>query len=123
MEGPPLHIFPYQSQVHQTHGVPSVKKCKGQCAVHYMKPLEAWKYVQEHGNTAVHVEPPSALIQNAVNQAMKSGTDILGDTEQKAHLAKKTNFTVKETAMWLKHQIKKSTRSEKSSSNENSKQR
>ena len=43
------------------------------------------------------------VIQNAFNQAIKSGNDILGNTEQLEHLAKKTNLTVKETAMWLKH--------------------
>ena len=43
------------------------------------------------------------VIQNTFNQAIKSGDDILGDTEQLEHLAKKTNLTVQETAMWLKH--------------------
>ena len=64
---------------------------------------EAWKYIQENGIKKVQAEPPSVVIQNAFNQAIKSGKDILGDTEQLEHLAKKTNLTVKETAMWLKH--------------------
>ena len=59
-----------------------------------MKPQQALLHVQEHGNKDVQSDPPSVILQDAFNETVKSGTDIL---------AKETHLTVQETVMWLNH--------------------
>ena len=84
-----------------------------------MKPEQAWLHVQEHGNKDVQYDPPSVILQDAFNETVKSGTDILDDKahienlakethflDDKAHienLAKETHLTVQETVMWLNY--------------------
>ena len=68
-----------------------------------MKPQQAWLHVQEHGNKDVQSDPPSVILQDAFNETVKSGTDILEDKAQIENLAKKTHLTVQETVMWLNH--------------------
>ena len=68
-----------------------------------MNPLEAWSYVQKHGNKVIQVESPSAVIQSAFNHAVKSQVDILKDAGKIENLARRTHLTVKDTTMWLNH--------------------
>jgi len=92
---------------------------------HYLKLLEAWKYIQENGNTKVQAEAPSVVIQNAFNQAVKSGNDTRRYRANRApskedKSGSKGNCYVVKAPGW--HQKKKSARSKKGSSNKSSKQ-
>lgn len=68
-----------------------------------MKPQQAWLHVQEHGNKDVQSDPPSVILKDALNETLKSGSDILHDKARIENLAKETHLTVEETVMWLNH--------------------
>ena len=92
--GPPLTYFPLPVPDPAKPWGGDCSSCKGQCPGHYMKPQQALLHVQEHGNKDVQSDPPSVILQDAFNETVKSGTDIL---------AKETHLTVQETVMWLNH--------------------
>ena len=101
--GPPLTYFPLPVPDPLKLWGGNCVSCQGQCTGHYMNPLEAWSYVQKHGNKVIQVESPSAVIQSAFNHAVKSQVDILKDAGKIENLARRTHLTVKDTTMWLNH--------------------
>ena len=104
--GPPLTYFPLPVPDPAKPWGGDCSSCKGQCSGHYMKPQQAWLHVQEHGNKDVQSDPPSVIFQDAFNETVKSGTDILEDKAQIENLAKETHLTVQETVMWLNQGIR-----------------
>jgi len=103
--GPPLTYFPLPVPDPAKPWGSDCSSCKGRCPGHYMKPQQAWLHVQEHGNKDVQSDPPSVILQDAFNETVKSGTDILDDKGRIENLAKETHLTVDETVMWLNHQV------------------
>ena len=87
--GPPLTYFPLPVPDPLKPWGGKCDTCQGHCAGHYMQPLDAWSYVQKHGNRVVHVEPPSTVIQKAFNSAVESKVDILNDASKIENLARK----------------------------------
>ena len=104
--GPPLTYFPLPVPDPAKPWGGDCSSCKGQCPGHYMKLQQAWLHVQEHGNKDVQSDPPSVILQDAFNETVKSGTDILEDRAQIENLAKETHLTVQETVMWLNQGIR-----------------
>ena len=92
--GPPLTYFPLPVPDPAKPWGGDCSSCKGQCPCHYMKLQQAWLHVQEHGKKDVQSDPPSVILQDAFNETVKSGTDILEDRAQIENLAKETHLTV-----------------------------
>lgn len=101
--GPLLTYFPFPVPDPSKPWGAECSSCQGQCAGHYMKPQDAWLHAQEHGNKVFQSEPPSVVLQNAFNRAIKLGRDILEDGAEVESLARETHLTLQETLMWLEN--------------------